>query len=106
MATDNAPIKNTCPKIDDMIASLTNAFSYVKDAIEMVQKQEEPNNNAIDCLEDAQYHLTDFIGKYSCLEDIRSDNAELRNWGNEQYDRVQELEQEVYDLQRKIDEQS
>lgn len=68
MVIDNAPIGNTCPMIDNVIRSA----SYIK-----TTENEDDVNNIL-----------------SVMEDIRSANQTLREWGNEQYHLTSETESE------------
>lgn len=72
MKRDNAPVSQTCPKIDDVINSLK----------ELYKSSEEMSSRELTDLENT-------------MEKIRSDNSDLRSWGNEQYDRAEELEKEM-----------
>jgi len=92
---DNAPVGHTCPKIDDVISTLKEI--YISD--------EPMSQGELKSLEEI-------------MEKIRSDNAELRDWGNKQYDelcemekdrdyyqnRAEKLESDVLDLKNEIKE--
>lgn len=75
------PVGWTCPKIDSVIA-----------AIEAALRDPEDDGALHDC-----------IGKHGLLEQIRSANDELRNWGAEQEDRADELELEVESLRKQLE---
>lgn len=67
MLCDNAPVKETCPLIDDV----KSVLFYLNDG-------ETPDiKDALDL-----------------LEKIRDANSKLREWGNEQYNRAEDLEKE------------
>lgn len=38
----------------------------------------------------------------SDIENVRSDNAALRDWGNRLYEENEELKNQVYDLEKKL----
>lgn len=90
---DNAPVGNTCPKIDEVLSILTAIY----------QSSEEMSKGELKSVEDL-------------MEKIRSDNAALREWGNDQcnqleemekdrdyyQDKTGELENEVKDLQSEV----
>jgi len=78
MARDNAPIKNTCPIIDDVV-------SYIDGF------RREFSNDETE---------VDFKNALSVLEDVRRANSTLRDWGNEEYNRAEELEKERDELER------
>lgn len=79
---DNAPIKNTCPIINDVIR-------YIEGF------REEFSNEDNDL---------DFHCALGVMEDIRAANLELRNWGNDLYKDLQILEKERGILVGKIEE--
>jgi peptidoglycan hydrolase CwlO-like protein len=78
MARDNAPIKNTCPIIDDVVRYVDG---FYKDFA-------------------TEYNESDFKDVYSILEHIRNANSTLRDWGNEEYERANELEKQVDELDK------
>lgn len=78
---DNAPVKNTCPIIDDVINYIENF-------------REEFGNEDNDI---------DFHFALGVMEDIRSANSELRDWGNDLYRELEELEQERNKLIDELD---
>jgi chromosome segregation ATPase len=69
---DNAPVKNTCPIIDDVI-------NYIESFRESFSNEDN----------DIDFHFA-----LGVMEDIRSANSELRDWGNDLYRELEELEQE------------
>jgi chromosome segregation ATPase len=77
---DNAPIGHTCPKIDSVISSIHSLYLSSE---EMSKKEYE-----------------DFE---KLMEEIRSANSTLREWGNEQCDRAEEFEKDLDNSQREVD---
>lgn len=71
---DNSGIKETCPKIDEIISFI-----------------EELNWNQLE-----DNYSKDFI--LNIMEEIRDDNKALRDWGNNCYNEKGELQEEVYKL--------
>ena len=67
---DNSGIDNTCPKIDRVI-SLIDSF--------------DPEDEAV---------ISDLQDALILMQEIREANANLREWGNEQYDSFYEIEKE------------
>ena len=76
MARDNAPVPHTCPMIDRVI--------YAINSVEW---------------EDNYWSKDDLI---DLMEDIRSANSTLRNWGNEKHLECNELEDKIYDLENDL----
>ena len=70
--TDNAPIGNTCPLIDDCISDVYN----------WVQQSDEISKREYDKWEVK-------------MEKLRSDNSILRDWGNEECMRAYEFEKDL-----------
>lgn len=68
---DNAPVPQTCPKIDNVISIITDIYR----ADEPITKGELQNIEKL-------------------MEEIRSANSTLREWGNEQYEIAEELEKD------------
>jgi hypothetical protein len=88
-----APVKNTCPNIDSVIKSIREAMTMVKDADDLTISQISDAFSAV-------YYLLD--GLEDQLEDLRSDNSSLRNWGLELEERVEELENEMWELKSEV----
>lgn len=86
----SAPVRHTCPNIDKVIKRIVGARQSLKDALEY--DNEEDKNFAIKCADDDIYGLDDE------LEDLRSDNDALRNWGHDLEKRIEELEDDIYQL--------
>ena len=83
MSKDNAPIGNTCPMIDDVIRSI----DYIKDRMSPA---------ADDDIHD------DFKNALSVLEDVRSANSTLREWGNDQHNRADDFEGQADHLEAEL----
>ena len=77
--TDNAPIGHTCPKIDDVISTVHNWYS---DAEEITK--------------------SDYQNFEKKMEEIRSANSTLREWGNEQCQLAEEFESDLDDAKEQV----
>ena len=91
---DNAPVRNTCPTIDYIIQLMESAINEAN----YIMKYSEGDvyisaNEVVSCLGDA----------VNDMENIRSDNAELREWGNDLYYEKEYLERDLDDANRKIE---
>jgi chromosome segregation ATPase len=83
MARDNAPVGNTCPKIDQVISFLEN--------IDWDLEDEAEKDLSIECKEMVEV-----------MEEIRKANDALRTWGNEEYKSKNEYEKERDDLEKEV----
>jgi len=75
---DNAPVGNTCPTIDEV---LTFIDSIIPD--ENFEPQEI-------------HHIKEL------MEDIRSANVQLREWGNDLHERAEILETELKSIDKRV----
>lgn len=103
MKNRTEPVRHTCPDIDKCIGWLKDAESYIHSAIKEIEaasgkfsseeKDAQMNlKSAKDCLEDALNYV-DFSGT---LEELRSANSALRDWGHSLVSECEELEAEIY----------
>lgn len=81
-----APVKHTCPNIDKAIKHLKNAYIEIKDAIE-----DKQTVNSISFELDTVEEI---------LEDVRSANHALREWGYELEKANASLESDLEDCQQ------
>jgi len=91
---DNSPVDWTCPIIDSVITSMEEA----KNQAEYVSKHKQPKEDVHDEMILIIAELVDGINE---IEKIRSANIELRDWGNEQHNRAEEVEEERDEIIRK-----
>ena len=78
------PVGNTCPKINYI-------QSCIKDAVKECKKEYDSFDLARDGFSDVLYYIEDIPSE---LEEIRTANDKLREWGYALLDRVKELENE------------
>ena len=85
---------NTCPDIDSVIKS-------IKSVIQLSHTQgTETEDELFSLLGDIHDEL--YWGE-STLEDLRSANEGLREWGKSQEDRADEAEDTIQDLQKELE---
>ena len=89
-----APIKHTCPDIDKVIKRLNELRVNVNDTIKKIESSLDDMLNEID---GELSHVED------SLEELRSDNSALRDWGYQSEGKVNELEERVSDLKWELD---
>lgn len=75
MAKREAPVGHTCPHIDNVIGEITNAVKILDDL----------------------YHSN------GPLEELREENAKLREWGNELVEELEEAEKELDEVRRELE---
>jgi chromosome segregation ATPase len=101
----SAPEKYTCRKIDEVISTIKMVNTCLKDAIRHLEYGE--TDEAVSECEMAIQELASFVPKHSWestpLEELRSSNSNLRNWGEEQEEEVSRKEEEISELQEKIE---
>lgn len=93
----SAPVRHTCPAIDKTIAAIKSAMKSAADGMKYVSK----GDDAYDCFWQIEYDLD---GEEVRLEDLRSDNDELRKWGHELEQEINSLSNYVEELEKKLSE--
>ena len=89
--TGNSGIAHTYSMIDKVIKEINSAIRNCEWSI------------THDDVEGAKDAISDLDHLEGIMEDIRTANLGLREYGDEQYSKVEELEKEVFDLNRKIE---
>ncbi len=91
---DREPVGHTCPDVDGVIS----AVSRVSDMCDMENFASK---------EDAEDTLNRMIDALHCvrpaMERLRTNNSTLREWGNQEAGRVDELETELLHSESKLD---
>jgi hypothetical protein len=85
------PVRHTCPDIDSIISTITiivNQMNSVDESSEINYLIEDISNWANDLKIIA-------VGSRSEMENLRSSNSALRDWGNEMHQAAQDLEFEL-----------
>lgn len=82
----------TCPTIDSIIKSINTA---IKNAEYGIKKEDLTSFTDV---------ISELEGLESMLEDVRSANSTLRDWGEEQYQKVNDLEFNMETLEMEINE--
>ena len=86
----SAPIRHTCPDIDEVINAIQDAEKTAIDSQSIFDVTEL--HEALESIESELYHLD---GK---MEDLRAANDALRTWGEEQEAEKEAFESELNDL--------
>lgn len=103
MARDRAPIGNTCPQINSVIevlAGVADRLRDISDKLDLATLEAEAN----DIFEQSGNLRALFKGRCSPLEELRTANEALRNWGNEEAQSVDEAREEIKRLESRVDE--
>ena len=86
-----SPVGNTCPNIDQCIRWLKISKNNIEVALNTLYNCEDIPQIAIDALDEA-YKYCDIEQE---LEELRSANSALRDWGYELASEVEELKREM-----------
>lgn len=97
----SAPVRYTCGEIDSIIADTKEIVKFAEAIEELVRNP--PSEEELDTIRN---YCTDIINlawyKDSEMEDIRSANSELRDYGEEEESRAEDLENECAVLEERI----
>jgi uncharacterized protein YukE len=101
----SAPVPYTCPTIDGVIKTLKDAESDIDNLLYFSETTTPADfKNGI---KEAISNLNSlWNGRYTDLEEIRSANEKLREWGSDLESKVEELESTIADLEYQLKNQS
>lgn len=106
-----APVKYTCNDIDALKGDIEKAQENLKHVFKYMDDLEHDLTNTnrvskddiLSHIADMRYYIEDIETMLhfapSALEDLRSANSALRDWGEEMENKVKELEDEIYRTQ-------
>lgn len=95
MRNGRSGIGHTCPDIDNIIANIKSAIKSAEWGIKNPESEyQEDNYNDI---------INELDGIERQMEELRSSNSRLRDFGEEQTKIVEELEEEIDLMQLKIE---
>lgn len=80
------PVKHTCPDIDAVIKNIRSSISCCEAALKASDERKDAEIN------DAIWYLRDMEDE---MEQLRRSNHLLREWGEEQEDRANNLENQL-----------
>lgn len=93
------PVKHTCPDIDRLIGTITRIVKEMDSC-----DNEDEKGLLLDQISDWKSDLGNIgVGNRCELEDLRSSNSALRDWGQEMYNDAESLEAERDEIQSKYD---
>ena len=90
---DREPIKHTCPDIDKYI-------KWIK--MEIVKDRDLKNMDEKELFDAASSMSSELENCIDYLEELRKSNDTLRQWGIEEAERVDELEEEISKIETEL----
>jgi hypothetical protein len=85
------PVRNTCPNIDSIISTVT----LIVNQMSSIDESSDINYLIEDIADWANDLKRIVVGSWSEMENLRSSNSALRDWGNEMHQAAQDLEFEL-----------
>ena len=97
----SAPIGHTCPDIDKIIKSIGVAIQDLRSAQEEIRR--ENYTDADSYIDSVIRDIEDYsMIKFNPLEDLRSSNSELREWGDGLESDIKSMQNYIDELESKI----
>lgn len=94
MSRGGSGVDYTCPAIDSVIETVKEQIAAIREAQKLLDTQ----------LDDATNTLLELVEGRNCpMEDLRTSNDTLRTYGEEQYQRAEDLDVELQDLYRRTE---
>jgi|SRR6187402_421618 len=93
----SAPVKYTCPDVDKVIKMLQAIAQTAKEGMRYTDKSDDNYQRFKDC----EWDIDDIIGR---LEDLRSSNRELREWGEALESELEDAATEINRLETELEE--
>ena len=94
------PVGYTCPQIDEVIADIQQLGEDYESAYDFVEEvaavTEGRAKELFDALDTTRVDTEELIDK---MEELRSANEQLRDWGAKGWEKVEELEEEIADME-------
>jgi hypothetical protein len=89
-----APVGYTCTTIDNIKTDIAGVLSILEECDEDLSI-----SKIFEKIGEVSYTLQQLSGRHSELEDVRSANSELRDWGYNLVAHIADLENEIEELQ-------
>lgn len=90
----SAPVRHTCPDIDKAIKAINDARKCIQDATDSVDNDDK--NESLKYADDYLWGLD------TMLEDLRSSNDALRQWGHDLEKEIIEKDYRIDDLETQV----
>ncbi len=93
------PVKHTCPDIDRMIGTITSIVKQMNSC-----DSEDEKETLLEQISDWKHDLECIgVGNRCDLEDLRSSNSALRDWGQDMYNDAEARENERDEFEKECE---